>query len=240
MPLTNHRILCIEDEANIRDLLQLVLQGAGYSVLLADNGTDGLAQAQTEAPDLILLDLMLPGLSGLSVCRQLKESPDTRRIPLVMVTAKTQPADIVLGLESGADDYITKPFDPDVLVARLRVVLRRGQVPTVPEIEPASQSLIERGPIVIEPRKRRVTVDGTSVDLSTTEYEMLVFLSRRPGWVYTRNQMIDGVHGSDVIITDRAIDVTLVGLRKKLGDAREMIETVRGVGYRFAEPDREE
>ena len=238
MPATSKRILCIEDETNIRDLLQLVLQGAGYTVLLADNGTDGLAQAREQQPDLILLDLMLPGLSGQSVCRELKEDGATRNIPLVMVTAKTQPADIVLGLESGADDYIVKPFDPDVLIARVRAVLRRGDVPR-PQVDPSSQDneCIERGPITIEPNKRRVTVEGKTVELSTTEYEMLVFLSRRPGWVYTRNQIIDGVHGQDVIITDRAIDVVLVGLRKKLLSARSMIETVRGVGYRFAEPE---
>jgi len=238
MPSTSKRILCIEDETHIRDLLQLVLRGAGYTVLLADNGTDGLAQAREQRPDLILLDLMLPGLSGLSVCRELKENGATRSIPLVMVTAKTQPADIVLGLESGADDYIVKPFDPDVLIARVRAVLRRGDLPRS-QGDPSSQGseCIERGPIVIEPNKRRVTVEGKTVELSTTEYEMLVFLSRRPGWVYTRNQIIDGVHGQEVIITDRAIDVTLVGLRKKLRTARSMIETVRGVGYRFAEPE---
>jgi len=238
MAVPEQHILCIEDESGIQDLLKLVLEGSGYRVTLASNGTDGLKLAQTRKPDLILLDLMLPGLSGLVVCRQLKNDPGTAGIPLVMVTAKTQAADIVLGLESGADDYITKPFDPDVLSARVRAVLRRGVVPLA-AADPRGVERIVRGAITMDPGKRQVKVEGQRVDLSTTEYDLLLFLSRRPGWVYTRNQMIDGVHGTDVIITDRAIDVALVGLRKKLGSARDLIETVRGVGYRFADLDEE-
>ena len=238
MTVPEQHILCIEDESGIQDLLKLVLEGSGYRVTLASNGTDGLKLAQTRKPDLILLDLMLPGLSGLVVCRQLKNDPGTAGIPLVMVTAKTQAADIVLGLESGADDYITKPFDPDVLSARVRAVLRRGVVPLA-AADPRGVERIVRGAITMDPGKRQVKVEGQRVDLSTTEYDLLLFLSRRPGWVYTRNQMIDGVHGTDVIITDRAIDVALVGLRRKLGSARDLIETVRGVGYRFADLDEE-
>ena len=173
---------------------------------------------------------MLPGMDGLTVCRELKQDARTREIPIIILTAKGEEADIVAGLELGADDYVTKPFSPRVFLARLRAVLRRRQA----EPAPASDSL-ELHEMTIHPGRHEVLVQGRPVDLTATEFRLLHFLARRPGWVFTRAQIVQGVQGEDYAVSDRAVDVQIVGLRKKLGAAGQYIETVRGVGYRLQE-----
>jgi two-component system, OmpR family, alkaline phosphatase synthesis response regulator PhoP len=197
----------------------------------ATSGEEAMDKARRMHPDLILLDIMLPGLDGLDVCKVLKRHADTERIPIVMVTAKGDEADIVAGLEVGADDYITKPFSPRVLVARVKAVLRRP-ARSAPPADAEAQVVRAHG-VEIDPNRHRVTIKGKLVDLTSTEFRLLHFLASRPGWVFTRYQIVDAVHGQDYPVTDRSVDVQIVGLRKKLGAAGKLIETVRGVGYRF-------
>ncbi len=193
-------------------------------------GEDAIRKARAEAPELLLLDLMLPGVDGLEVCRVLKNDDRTSHIPILMLTAKGEEADIVIGLELGADDYMTKPFSPRILLARVRALLRRKAKETTEDTE-----MVQRHDLVIHPGRHEVLARGEPVELTHTELRLLHFLARRPGWVFTRNQIIDEVHGEDYAVTDRSVDVFIAGLRKKLGDSGRYIETVRGVGYRFKE-----
>jgi two-component system, OmpR family, alkaline phosphatase synthesis response regulator PhoP len=228
--MPKEHILVVEDEEDILELLRYNLAKEGYRVTGALSGEEGRSAARTNPPDLILLDLMLPGLDGLSVCRELKMDARTRGIPIIMLTAKGEEADIVAGLELGADDYVTKPFSPRVLLARLRAVLRRGQAG--PAVAGDSLTIHE---LTIHPGRHEVLVQDRPVELTVTEFRLLHFLARRPGWVFTRDQIVQGVQGGDYAVSDRAVDVQVVGLRKKLGAAGRCIETVRGVGYRFKE-----
>lgn len=228
--MAKEHILVVEDEEDILELLRYNLNKEGYRVTAVLSGEEALRTARSHPPDLIVLDLMLPGIDGLTVCRRLKEDAKTRDCPLIILTAKGEEADIVAGLELGADDYITKPFSPRVLLARLRAVLRRRQVKPAPESE--SLAIHE---ITIHPGRHETLVGGQSVDLTVTEFRLLYFLARRPGWVFTRAQIVQGVQGEDYAVSERAVDVQIVGLRKKLGNAGKYIETVRGVGYRFKE-----
>lgn len=223
-------ILVVEDDEDIQELIRYNLAQAGYRVAVADSGEEGIKIARTKSPDLVLLDIMLPGMDGLEVCRTLSAQDDTRQIPIIMLTAKGEEADVVTGLQMGADDYITKPFSPRVLLARIKVVLRRQSR----EMENAEQSL-KIGDILIHPGRREVRVKGKLVELTFTEFGILHFLARHPGWVYTREQIVDAVHGEDYPVTDRSIDVQMVSLRRKLGGMGDALETVRGVGYRFKE-----
>ncbi|MDD2237955.1 MAG: winged helix-turn-helix domain-containing protein, partial [Kiritimatiellae bacterium] len=184
----------------------------------------------SEKPDLVVLDLMLPGMDGLEVCRRVKQDVAVRHIPLVMASAKGEESDVVVGLELGADDYLTKPFSPKVLVARIKTVLRRKAREVLNE-----ECVLVREELTLDPVRMLVKVSDVSVDLTATEYRVLHFLARRPGWVFTRQQIVDSVKGEDYPVTERSVDVQLVGLRKKLGSAADMIETVRGIGYRFRE-----
>ena len=232
-------VLVVEDEEDIRELVSYNLLKEGYQVAGVASGEDALAAIASKPPDLVLLDLMLPGLDGLSVCRRLKGDPQTDSIPVVLLTAKGEEADIVVGLNMGADDYVTKPFSPKVLLARLRAVLRRAGAQAdssaaEEEAEDGSE-IVEIRDLMIHPGRHEVFVGGGSVELTATEFKLLHFLAQRPGWVFTRQQILDGVHGDNYAITDRAVDVQVVGLRKKLGAAGSDIETVRGVGYRFKE-----
>ena len=223
-------ILIVEDESEIRELVAYNLQKEGFRTQCAITGEDALRQAASTLPDLTLLDLMLPGINGLEVCRQLKRDPATRRIRVVMLTAKGEEADIVTGLEMGADDYITKPFSPRVLVARVRAVLRRDSNESDDE-----ESVLHMHNLILHPGRYEVLVDDEPIRLTATEFRVLQTLMRRPGWVFTRYQIANAVHGDEYIVTDRAIDVQIVGLRRKLGTAGQYIETIRGVGYRFKE-----
>jgi two-component system alkaline phosphatase synthesis response regulator PhoP len=224
------KILVVDDEEDIIELLRFNLSREGYQVFCAASGEEALRLVRSEIPNLILLDLMLPGIDGLEVTRRLKNNSDTKNIPIVMLTAKGEEPDIVAGLELGADDYVTKPFSPRVLVARVRAVLRRKVVGL-----PEETSSFQVHDLVIHPGRHEVLLDGKPVELTFTEFAILNHLARRPGWVFTRYQIVDAVRGTDYPVTDRSVDVQVVGLRKKLGPAGNYIETVRGVGYRFKE-----
>jgi two-component system alkaline phosphatase synthesis response regulator PhoP len=226
--MANEHILAVEDEEDILELVRYNLEKEGYRVTGVLSGEEGLARARSQPPDLIVLDLMLPGMDGLTVCRELKQDAKTRDLPIVILTAKGEEADIVAGLELGADDYVTKPFSPRVLLARIRAVLRRRRM------EPGAESApLEIHGMAIHPGRHEVLVQGRPVDLTVTEFRLLAFLARRPGWVFTRSQIVQGVQGEDYAVSERAVDVQIVGLRKKLGPAGQYIETVRGVGYRL-------
>jgi two-component system, OmpR family, alkaline phosphatase synthesis response regulator PhoP len=224
------KLLVVDDEEDILELLRFNLSSEGFHVVCVATGEEALEKVRSELPDLVLLDLMLPGIDGLEVARRLKNQPGTREIPVVMLTAKGEEGDIVKGLEMGAEDYITKPFSRKVLGARIRAVLRRKEAGPKEEKE-----VLSNHDLVIHPGRREVLVKGKPVDLTFTEFGILHFLARRPGWVFTRSQIVDAVRGDEYFVTDRAVDVQIVGLRKKLGSAAKNIETVRGVGYRFKE-----
>lgn len=224
------RILAVDDEADILELIRYNLLRDGYEVICSESGEEALDRAATHDIDLVLLDLMLPGIDGLEVAKQLKKDARTQHIPIVMLTAKGEEADIVAGLELGADDYITKPFSPRVLAARIKAVLRRKD-----DQLQEGETITRVREIVIDSGRREVTVDGRPVQLTFTEFQILQFLVANPGWVFTRTQIVDAVRGQGWAVTDRSVDVHIVGLRKKLGRFGTVIETVRGVGYRFAE-----
>ena len=228
--MAKQKILAVDDEEDILELLRFNLTKEGFSVLCAATGEEGLKTAHSQRPDVILLDLMLPGMDGLEVARRLKKEEATKGIPVIMVTAKGEEADIVTGLEVGAEDYITKPFSRKVLIARVRALLRRKTSAPADD-----QAVVSVHDLTIHPGRREVLVKGKPVVLTFTEFGILNLLARRPGWVFTRSQIVDAVKGDEYFVTDRAVDVQIVGLRKKLGSAAKVIETVRGVGYRFKE-----
>jgi DNA-binding response OmpR family regulator len=228
--MLKQKILVVDDEEDILELVRYNLLKEGYQVVCVTSGELALKEAKEGSPDLILLDLMLPGLDGLDVCRRLKSDPLTNIIPIIMLTAKGEEADIVTGLELGADDYITKPFSPRVLLARLKACFRRRR-----QQEDDETAVLRVGDLTINPSRHEVLVSGKRVELTATEFRILLFLSRRLGWVFSRDQIIRAVKGDDYPVTERSVDVQVVGLRKKLGKAGDSIETVRGVGYRFKE-----
>ncbi len=228
--MAHESILVVDDEEDILELLRYNLAREGYRVTCVASGEEALKAARSSLPDLILLDLWLPGMDGLEVCRRLKGEARTRDLPIIMLTAKGEEADIVAGLELGADDYITKPFSPRVLLARIRTVLRRRTAAPLAETAP-----LRVHQLVIDPGRHEVLLEGRPLDLTLMEFQLLHLLSRRPGWVYTRSQIVQGVHGEDYAVTERSIDVHMVGLRKKLGPFGKYLETVRGIGYRLKE-----
>jgi len=223
------RILVVDDEPDLLELVRVNLDQSGYAVETAASGSEALARLRRAPPDLVVLDLMLPDVSGTEICRQLRADPDLARLPVIMLTAKSDEVDRVVGLELGADDYVTKPFSPRELVLRVRAVLRRGRPG-----EPA-RGVLRHGPLQLDPTRHRCHVEGQEVELTAKEFDLLHGLMERPGRVMTRDQLIDAVWGSDVAVTTRTIDTHLKRLREKLGPAGPLIETVRGVGYRFAE-----
>ena len=220
-------ILVVDDEEDIVELVELNIAREGYRVLACGTGEQALQIARSKLPDLIILDLMLPGIDGLEVCRRLKSHPKTEQIPIVILSAKGEEADIVTGLELGADDYITKPFSGKVMAARVRRILRKVVAPA------GQKTAIRIHDITIDPARREVLLGNRPVELTFTEFNILYALAWRPGLVHTRYQIVDLLHGSDYVVTDRTVDVQIVSLRKKLGRYGEYIETVRGVGYRF-------
>ncbi len=228
--MAKEKILIVDDEEDILELLRYNLAREGYQIEAAESGEKTLKKVRTDPPELIVLDLMLPGIDGLEVARTLKNDPKTQDIPIIMLTAKGEEADVVAGLELGADDYITKPFSPRVLLARVRAVLRRQSQEPV-----ADMNELNIHGIHIHPGRRSVTIDGQKVELTFTEFQVLYFLAKRPGWVFTRSQIVDLVRGDNYPVTDRSVDVQIVGLRKKLGPYGKHIETVSGVGYKFME-----
>ena len=222
------RILIIEDDRDIVEMLEYNLRQAGYETLSALNGEDGIRLAAKEKPDLVILDIMLPIIDGFEVCRTLKNDDTTAHIPIIILSAKSQETDKVVGLELGADDYVTKPFSPRELIARTRAILRRGR-------DRRLGGRTERGDIVIDGTKHKVTVGGEEISLTFTEFKLLEFMARRPGAVFSRARILDAVLGQDAIVSDRTVDAHIKSLRHKLGPAKDYIQTVRGAGYRFKE-----
>jgi two-component system phosphate regulon response regulator PhoB len=223
------KILVIEDEADIRQVLDYNLRTAGHDVIAVERGREGLLAAREQRPDLVLLDLMLPDVSGTEICRAIKDDPSTRTTPVVMLTARAEEIDRVVGFEIGADDYVTKPFSVRELVLRIRAVLRRS------ETRGGEANLVEFGALRIDRDAHRVWVDGDEVELTALEFKLLVTLYDRRNRVQSRGSLLDHVWGIDTKISTRTVDAHVKRLREKIGSARDYIETVRGVGYRFAE-----
>lgn len=228
------RLLLIEDEEDIAALIKLQAEISGYKLHVEVDGLNGLRAIEREKPDLIILDIMLPGQSGLDVCRKVKNNPDLKNIPVIMISAKSEELDVVLGLELGADDYVTKPFSAKILFSRIRAVLRRG---TEPEKE---AKIIQFGPLTMEVDHYRVKRDNEIINLTLSEFGILKRLLVNRGKVLSRNQLLDDVQNDDAFIVDRNIDVHIAALRKKLGPNFNYIETVRGVGYRFKDDEEME
>jgi two-component system phosphate regulon response regulator PhoB len=222
------KITIIEDEEDIRQLVRYNLEKEGYLVSSHESGEVGLSSIKSDPPDLVLLDLMLPGIDGMEVCRRLKKDAATRDIPVIILSAKGEEADIVAGLEQGADDYLSKPFSPKILLARIHTILRRVTQPL-----PGEDDVIQVDELLIEPRKFSASISGKMLELTAGDYRLLHFLASHRGWVYTRYQIVDAIRGEGYVVTERAIDVQVAGLRKKLGEYGHYIQTVRGVGYRF-------
>ena len=229
-PSNPKKILVVEDDSDIAELISINLAREKYEVKCVFNGFDAIDLSEEYRPDLILLDIMLPDESGFEVCRTLKKNPVTENIPIIMVTAKTEETDVVTGLELGADDYITKPFSPKVLVARVNRTLRKKTERIVSDKE-----AIRIHNLVIDAVKHEVTVDGKHIDLTLSEYKLLQTLAQKAGRVYSRSQLIGAIRGDEYVVTGRSIDVLIVNLRKKLGKIGEKIITVRGVGYKMLE-----
>lgn len=228
--MANENILVVEDEKDILDMIIFSLNKEGFKARGVMTGEEVFPEASRQLPDLVLLDLMLPGIDGLEVCRRLRWDSKTKDVPIIIVSAKTEEADIVAGLELGANDYITKPFSPKVLTARVRAALRQKLRQMADE-----GARLKIHNLSIHPGRHEVLVDGERVDLTVAEFRLLHLLMSHPGWVLSRYQIVDSIHGEDYHVTDRSVDVQCAGLRKKLGHAARHIETVRGVGYRFRE-----
>jgi len=221
-------ILIIEDEEDIIELVKYNLEKEGFKVHSAEDGEEGMRVANNLKPDLIILDLMLPAIDGLEVAKRMKKSDILSHIPIVMLTAKGEETDIVVGLEVGADDYIVKPFSPKILISRVKSVLRRYEMPV-------SKKRIKVGILAIDSSKHKVTVLNKDITLTATELRLLEYMAHRPGMVLTRDKLLDGVFGYEAGIYDRTVDAHIKSLRKKLGKAKDYIETIRGAGYRFKE-----
>ncbi|MFO7884645.1 MAG: response regulator transcription factor [Desulfobacteraceae bacterium] len=225
------KILIVDDEQDILELVSYNLKKEGYETLTAMSGEDGLSAAKKFRPDLMVLDLMLPGIDGLEVTRRLRADKETSKMPIVILSAKGEESDIVTGLELGANDYVSKPFSPRELTARIRAIFRRRQK----SLENQPTRVTREGDMVIDHDRHLVKINGTSLDLTLSEFSLLSLLAEKKGWVFTRGQIVDAVHGENYAVTERSVDVTVAGLRKKLGRLSSFIETVRGIGYRFRE-----
>ena len=225
--MSKPKILIIEDERSLIDILSYNLSREGFDVISASDGTEGLRRAQTSAPDVIVLDLMLPGIDGLQICRQLRSDPKTQGIRIVMLTAKSEEVDEIVGFNMGADDYVAKPFKIKPLISRIKALLRR------PSVEPASGEVIAVAGIEVDRTLHTAKLDGEEMLLTPTEFKMLWTMMRRPGRPYSRNELLDNARGEDANALERTIDVHVRSLRQKLGEKGNLIETVRGIGYRF-------
>lgn len=227
--MARERVLVVEDEPDIARLIQFHLDREGFRTTVVASGRAALEAMSPEPPELIVLDIMLPDVDGLEVCRRLKRDRETRQIPILMASARGEESDVVAGLELGADDYVTKPFSPKVLIARVKAVLRRN------EVEPPSRLSLAAGALVVDRERHAVEVDGAPVELTLTQFKMLEFMARRPGFVRTRDQLLAAARGEGTVLSSRAIDVHVAALRERLGRCAGIIETVRGVGYRLAD-----
>jgi len=230
--ITNKKILIIEDDKDIRDLISFNLSKNGYKTILSKDGEKGIEKAKNEKPDLVLLDLMLPGIHGLDVCKILKTDSSLNKLSIIMLTALGQEEDIIKGLEAGADDYITKPFSFKILFARIKSVLRRKKTK-----ESSNKDPVNLYGVKIDPQTRQVIINENELKLTFTEFQILYLLASHPGWVFTRYQIIDKIRSDNNSVTDRSVDFQIVGLRKKMNNLGKLIETIRGVGYRFKSKD---
>ncbi len=226
--MNTKNVLIVEDEEDILKLIEINLLKNGISATGVQSGEKALEILNKDSFDLVLLDLMLPGINGIEVCKQLKNNRATKGLPIIMLTAKGEEEDIIKGLESGADDYITKPFSPKVLMARIKTSLRREE-----NVDYNRNSVINIDKLYIHPAKHEILLDNKPLKLTSAEFKVLHLLASKPGWVLTRYNIIDEIRGEDYAVTDRSVDVLMVGLRKKLGEFGSYVETVRGVGYRF-------
>lgn len=230
--MVKENVLIVEDDRDISELIDYNLSKEGFRTTCIAEGEAAIKLAKLKSFDICLLDLMLPDIDGLEVCKALKADSKTAEMPIIMVTAKGEESDIVVGLEMGADDYLTKPFSPKVLIARIKTVLKRKK-----QIAPGQNGPVMISGISIHPGRHEVSINGRVIELTFTEFQLLRFLASKPGWVFTRYQIVDAIKGEDYAVTDRAVDVQIVGLRKKLGEHGKLIETIRGVGYRFSDKD---
>lgn len=228
--MSKKKIMVVDDEADIRELIKFNLEKEGFDVILVSDGESALVEARLRNPDLIILDVMLPGIDGVEVCFKLKSDSAYKSIPIVMLSARSDESDQLVGLKIGADDYLVKPFSPKVLVAKVTAMLRRSDV--VASSSKDEAPVIRLSGLFMNPNDFSVKYDEKPLKLTAVEYKILYFLARKPGRVYTRERIIEQVRGDDVIITGRTVDVHILSLRRKLGDAAELIETVRGIGYR--------
>lgn len=228
--MTRKKIVVIEDEPDIVEVISYNLKNEGYRVLSVDRGDEGINLIRDQSPSLVILDLMLPGMDGLSVCQQLKSDPIVRDIPIIITSAKSEESDIVIGLELGADDYLTKPFSPRELLARVKAVLRRGPV----KANESGERIVLQN-LIIDVARHEVRVNQVAVDLTATEFKILHQMATQPGRVFTREQLLNRVVGMGVVVIERNIDVHIRSVRKKLGDAAQLIQTIRGVGYRVVD-----
>jgi len=226
--MSKERILIVDDEEDILELLRYILTREGYTVKLATTGEEAVKLSAQEKPDLIIMDIILPGMDGLQATRAIKKSPDTSGVPVLMLSAKSEDADIVIGLELGADDYVTKPFSPAVLLARIKTLLRRTGK------QEGDQSPIRIGDLTIDVNQREVFVKGRPVKITPGQFRVLQALAQRPGWAFPRGQIVDEIHGWGYDVNDRSIDLHIVALRKKLGPCASYIQTVHGVGYKLS------
>lgn len=229
--MSQKKIILIEDEPDILEVIEYNLKRENFSVLTAADGLEGLDLVIKEKPDLVLLDLMLPGIDGMEICRQVRNNQAVKRVPIIMLTAKGDESDVVLGLGLGADDYMTKPFSPKELIARIKAVLRRSET----QSQKGSENFIQVGQLVIDSVKHEVRISDVVIDLTPTEFKLLRFLASHPGRVFTRDQLLSKAIGEDVFVVDRNADVHIRMIRKKIGDYKDHILTIRGVGYRFLE-----
>lgn len=229
--MSQKKIILIEDEPDILEVIEYNLKRENFSVLTAADGLEGLDLVIREKPDLVLLDLMLPGIDGMEICRQVRNNQAVKRVPIIMLTAKGDESDVVLGLGLGADDYMTKPFSPKELIARIKAVLRRSET----QSQKGSENFIQVGQLVIDSVKHEVRISDVVIDLTPTEFKLLRFLASHPGRVFTRDQLLSKAIGEDVFVVDRNADVHIRMIRKKIGDYKDHILTIRGVGYRFLE-----
>jgi DNA-binding response OmpR family regulator len=229
------KLLIIEDDPDIRELLRYNLSREGFDISQAENGIEGLNQAGKDAYDLIILDLMLPQLSGIEVCKQLRESASTKQIPIIMLTAKGEESDVVYGLGVGADDYMSKPFSLKELIARVYTRLRQNNPNTIEAASSSEEDILRQGPVEINRARFQVKVDGKHIPMTLAEFRLFSALTARPGIVLSRDRLLDAVAGGESVLIDRNIDVHVRAIRKKLGEFRDLIETVRGLGYKFKE-----
>lgn len=228
--MSSKKIVIVEDELDILEVLVYNLEREGFEVLSTDHGTKGLELITTQKPDLVVLDLMLPGMDGLEICQKVRANDSVAATPIIMLTAKSEESDVVLGLGLGADDYLSKPFSPKVLVARIKAMLRRSKT-TEDKIQPC----INCKGLTIDGNKYKVTFNGDTIKLTATEFRLLQYLAQHPGQVFSREQIMNNAYGSEVVVVDRNIDVHIRAIRKKIGEEHNFIETIRGIGYSFVE-----